>query len=83
MKAWLPGVIVFALAALPVGAQTAGGSAPTHDQVSKVTSYLFVQNASSGSFKDGRLTLEAVYPFASAVGRSAGRPAASRAGDGS
>jgi len=62
MKAWLPGIIVFALAALPVGAQTAGGSAPTHDQVSKVTEFLFVQNASSGSFKDDRLTLEEVGP---------------------
>ncbi|MGB5813696.1 MAG: SHOCT domain-containing protein [Thermoanaerobaculia bacterium] len=62
MKAWLPGVIVFALAALPVGAQTAAGSAPTHDQVSKVTELLFVQNARSGSFKDGRLTLEESGP---------------------
>ena len=62
MKALLPGIIVFALAALPVVAQTAGGSAPTHDQVSKVTEFLFVQNASSGSFKDDRLTLEEVGP---------------------
>lgn len=40
-----------------------GDQAPTHEQVSQATEFLFVQNTASGSFKDGRLTLEKGGPI--------------------
>ena len=54
---------LFALGAQPAAAQPSADGAPSHEDVSKVKSFLFVQNASSGGFKDGRLTLVETGPI--------------------
>ena len=54
---------LFALGAQPAAAQPAADGPPSHEDVSKVKSFLFVQNASSGSFKDGRMTLVETGPI--------------------
>ena len=52
--------ITLVLVLQPAGSLLA--AAPTHEEVSKVTSFLFVQNTNSGSFRDGRLTLKGSAP---------------------
>ena len=63
MKALFIGITLLALGAQPAAAPSTDDGAPSHEDVSKVKEFLFVQNASSGSFKDGRVTLDGAGPI--------------------
>jgi hypothetical protein len=63
MKTLLIGITLLAFGAQLAAAQSSGDDSPTHEDVSEVKEFLFVQNASSGSFKDGRLTLDGAGPI--------------------
>jgi len=63
MKVLFIGITLLALGAQPAAAPSTDDGAPSHEDVSKVKEFLFVQNASSGSFKDGRVTLDGAGPI--------------------
>ena len=63
MKVVFIGITLLALGAQLAAAQSTGDGTPSHEDVSKVKEFLFVQNASSGSFEDGRLTLDGAGPI--------------------
>lgn len=57
MKSWTAGLTFATLAILSVSLPALAAETPTHEDVSKVKEFLFVQNATAGSFVDGRLSL--------------------------
>ncbi len=63
MKAWVVGLSLLVLPVVSADVHPASAGAPKPDQVNQVKEFLFVQNATSGSYENGRLSLKDAGPI--------------------